>query len=877
MKYFKRWFAPLAVIVAFCGLSASSQGPAVVPDPSTPYPLSIIVVRTREEAEQILERVKHGELFSALAFERSISPTASSGGYLGMMAVDQLRPALRQAMNGVGFGQCSSIAQVPEGYAILYLMSAPPEEGPAGMNASRISAAEVKANVKFLPEVSGLDEMMSALVAYHKQPGWNEDPQSVCRDTEESTSQYAQAMARQLAPDSEETANDSPAQLLDAHNRLAEVYAGLGDMNRAIAQFQIMDRIAREKMPQGIPLLDLLLGTAYYHKSEMENGVFRHPGDLSIFPPQPGVAYAHQEDSEKAVQYFTDYLRRNPDRLDVKWVLNLAYATMGKYPDGVPKQYLIPPHYFASPEEVGRFVDVAREAGIDDYQGAGGIIVDDFENNGLLDIVTSDRVDCGHLRYYHNNGDGTFTDRSEQSGLSRVLGGTNLLQADYNNDGCPDILVLRGGWTLPQRMSLLRNNCHGVFTDVTEASGLTQPVSSMTAAWADINNDGLLDLFVGNEQGPSHLYLNLGNGKFKDISRSAGIDKKIATTKAVVAADYDHDGYVDFYLSNLTGPDFLYHNNHNDTFTEVAKQAGVEDARGRKFPAWFFDYDNDGWPDLFVASYSVSVDETLRTYLGLPHDVNTLRLYRNLGNGTFADVTSQVGLDRVYMPMGANFGDIDNDGYLDIYLGTGNPSYNSELPHVLLRNDAGKRFVDVTASSGTGELHKGHGVAFADLDRRGYEDLLEVVGGAVPGDRSAFRLFENPGNNNKWINLKLVGVKTNRSAIGARIEVTVETETGGTQSFYRTVGSGGSFGASPLEQNIGLGNARRIRTIAVDWPVSHTRQVFHKVRMDQFLEIREFAKNYVKLDRPAVRLGGAKRSGAANSAPASHRKALSAP
>jgi hypothetical protein len=408
-----------------------------------------------------------------------------------------------------------------------------------------------------------------------------------------------------------------------------------------------------------------------------------------------------------------------------------------------------------------------------------------------------------------------------------------------------------------QRKSLLRNNCDGTFTDVTARSGLSVPTSTQAAVWVDINNDGLLDLFVGNETGPAQLFLNNGDGTFKDISHAAGIDK-VAFTKGVAAADYDNDGYADLFVSNLTGPNFLYHNNHDNTFTEVAASAGVQ-GPAHGFATWFFDYDNDGWPDLFVTSYFVSVDETARTYLGLPHNATTLKLYRNMKDGTFKDVTAEVGLDKVFMPMGANFGDIDNDGFLDIYLGTGNPSYGSLVPNVLLRNHDGKYFVDVTASSGTGDLHKGHAVAFADLENNGNEDIVAEMGGATPGDSHAMRVFENPGHGNDWISLKLVGTKSNRSAIGARIKVTVENKGQGMRSIYRTVGSGGSFGASPLQQHIGLGKNARIAELEIWWPTSNTRQHFANVDKNQFLEIKEFATDYAKLDRPIVRLGGVRR------------------
>src|ERR1700691_275812 len=163
----------------------------------------------------------------------------------------------------------------------------------------------------------------------------------------------------------------------------------------------------------------------------------------------------------------------------------------------------------------------------------------------------------------------------------------------------------------PQPLSLFRGNGDGTFTEVTREAGLTDLIQTQTAAWADINNDGLLDLFIGNERGPSRLFLNRGDGTFEDISASSGVDQ-IAYTKGVVAGDFDNDGYVDFYVSNLGSSNFLYHNQGNNTFKELARDAGVQDSLGRSFATRFFDYDNDGWLDLFVTSDYSSVEESIR-------------------------------------------------------------------------------------------------------------------------------------------------------------------------------------------------------------------------------------------------------------------------
>ena len=201
-----------------------------------------------------------------------------------------------------------------------------------------------------------------------------------------------------------------------------------------------------------------------------------------------------------------------------------------------------------------------------------------------------------------------------------------------------------------------------------------------------------------------------------------------------------------------------------------------------------------------------------------------------------------------------------------MYLGMGSPSFGSLFPHELLLNREGKSFVSVTESSGTGELHKGHGIAFADLDRDGDEDIVAEIGGAVPADRHALRLFENPGQGNHWINVRLVGVKSNRAAIGAEIELVVGQEgsdsregPASTRAIYRTVGSGGSFGANPMEQHIGLGKNARIQSLEVWWPATKTRQTFANVAKNQFIEVRESDPAYARLDRKPVRLGGAAR------------------
>jgi len=824
---------------------------------SSQLDLGIIVMPTQAGAEAVLKQLNAGADFSVVAKEKSTDATAVDGGYLGKMDPKGLRLELQKALNGRTVGQLTDVVHLPSGFAILKVL----EHAPAleDLNANRITSLLSTGVIQSGAVVGGYAEALATMRDYPKPDGWPRNMRQVC-EIRTGTVQNAKARVRDVLSSmlGTQTTMEQQVTLIQGESALAQLYAFSGEMPESIDAWKTAIKLAETADPRYMPNLLESIGGTYLHWSEMENGFYGGSSDLDIFPPlNPHASFEKKDESKHAIEYFLKFLNLRPDNLEVRWLLNLAYATLGEYPSGVPAAFLIPESNFHSKEDIGRFVDRAPAAGLNVFGAAGGIIVDDFDNDGLLDVVITSMNVCEPLHYFHNNGDGTFADRTKEAGLQDQLGGLSLVQVDYNNDGCMDIFIPRGGWEYAQRKSLLRNNCDGTFTDVTDASGLGATVTAtQAAAWADIDNDGFLDLFLANEDAPAQLFHNKGDGTFEEIGHAAGIDQT-AFSKGVAAADYDHDGLMDFYVSNLQGANYLYHNNGDLTFTEVGRQAGVQ-APMFSFATWFFDYDNDGWPDLFVDSYLMVPEETVKTYLGMPHNGETLKLYRNKHDGTFEDVTEQVGLDKVYMPMGANFGDVDNDGFLDVYLGSGNPNFTAMVPYVLLRNKEGKSFVNITQSSGTGEWHKGHAVVFADLTRQGSEDILTRVGGAIPPDEHNVRVFENPGNKNDWLNVRLVGVKTNRSGVGAEIHVTLQDGNAAPRSIYRTVGQTSSFGGNPMEQHIGLGpNAHGI-TLDIWWPATRTRQHFAEIEKDQYIEIKEFATSYTKLERHPFKLGSKK-------------------
>jgi len=656
--------------------------------------------------------------------------------------------------------------------------------------------------------------------------------------------------------------------------------------------YQLLPDVAAEK-PEAVKAASLqvkfILGVAYLRLGETQNCCLRHSSESCILPIRGDGVHTRQEGSKNAIKYFLEVLQETEGskelelllqcREPARWLLNIAYMTLSGYPEQVPEKYRIPPKFFESEIAFPRFENVAPKLKMNTFNAAGGAVVDDFDNDDYLDIFTSTSDPTGQTRYFRNDRDGTFTERTEEAGLAGMYGGLNMVQADYDNDGNLDVFILRGAWHEKlgrHPNSLVRNNGDGTFTDVTFVAGLGEThLPTKTAAWGDYDNDGHLDLFVANEtsktiHAPSQLFHNNGDGTFTDVTLAAGVSVPIFGM-GTVWGDYNQDRFLDLFVSGSPGHK-MFQNKGDGTFADVTDRLKMCCRPGRGFAVWFWDFDNDGALDLYVSSTSgtvaiLSIDSVGNTtpseragFVAVSGRAGNLEyelpaLYRGDGRGGFVDVAREQNLAYPTEPMGANFGDLNGDGYLDFYLATGDIHYWELRPNVMFLNQRGQRFVNVTMAGGFGHLQKGHGVSFVDIDNDGDQDVYVQMGGQFPGDKYNDALFENPGFGHRWITVKLVGRQSNRSAIGARIVARV-VEAGKNRSIFRHVNSGGSFGCNPLRQNIGLGNADRIDRIEIYWPRTDKTQTFRDVAMDQAIQIVEGEDRFTRIKVKPFVLGG---------------------
>jgi hypothetical protein len=522
-----------------------------------------------------------------------------------------------------------------------------------------------------------------------------------------------------------------------------------------------------------------------------------------------------------------------------------------------------------------QFTDIAVQAGLGtarNYSGSPdnkqflleemgcGVALFDYDDDGWLDIffangTTIEGTEKATSYLFHNNRDGTFTDVSRKAGIVHSGWGQGCCVGDYDNDGREDLFVSYWGKNV-----LYRNNGDGTFTNVAAKAGVEGDRGRWGAGccFLDYDRDGHLDLFVANYVrfepdkaprpgesplcryneisvpcgpqgfggGSNVLYRNRGDGTFEDVSEKSGIANPRGSQPVVftdsnwrptgsygmgaVAADFDNDGWPDIYVAGDSAPSLLYRNNRDGTFREVGVEAGCAfDENGVAMSGMGVgagDYDGDGWFDIVRTNFSDQITT----------------LYRNNGNGTFQDVSigGGLGMNRKYLGFGAGFADIDNDGWKDIFLANGhvypqiagrNLHISYKQPKLVYRNLRNGRFEDVSARSGPGisAPHVSRGCAFGDFDNDGD---IDVVVSNLDGRPSLLR--NNGGNRNNWMIVKCIGTRSNRSAIGARVRLTC----GGRTQVDEVMSGSSYYSQNDLRLHFGLGSAARADRIDVQWP-----------------------------------------------------------
>lgn len=558
-----------------------------------------------------------------------------------------------------------------------------------------------------------------------------------------------------------------------------------------------------------------------------------------------GAAHYRLAEFADAASSFYQALQVRINSVD-QWLLKLALDELGKGAPQLPAEVLFPmPDLPPGAGLLLDFKDIAKDTGLNRFDGNGTVAWGDIDGDGRVDVILAGSGTF--LAAYRNDGNLKFHEVTSEIGLAKVPSGYSLNLVDYDNDGKLDLYIAYNGWNGPMANRLFHND-GGKFRDVSKESGAADEGDGFVSVWGDLDNDGFLDFVVANgvikDGSVPQIYRNNGNGTFTNITRAAGIDEPPTHgTIGVALGDYDRDGRLDILFNGLNNsPNRLYHNEGNWKFTDVTQKAGVIQPSHNGFVCFFQDFNDDAYPDILTVSlapWDVVVEALKKSYFVSNRQSihpDSSRLFRNNRNGTFTDVTWE---SKLYYPMGAmgaGVADVDNDGHLDIYIGTGDPQLSRLEPNHLIRNNGDGTFTDVTRLVNFAKPgRKGHGVAFVDIDDDGDLDIYAQLGGHYQGDfaENAFYLNQK-GNRNHWLEIEFTGAKSNRFGVGVQA-----TAKAGEMTFYRELKSSEGFGAtSPYRMHFGLGKHATIESLELRWP-SGKRQTLTGVKADQLLRIRE--------------------------------------
>ena len=480
------------------------------------------------------------------------------------------------------------------------------------------------------------------------------------------------------------------------------------------------------------------------------------------------------------------------------------------------------------------FADVTGSANVGNNSRGLGAAWGDYNNDGFLDLYVSNYNDVNVL--YKNNGDGTFSNVASSAAVNDDSTGIDIAWGDYNNDGFLDLYLVNDvGAGYGAKNLLYKNNGDGTFTNVAGEAGVSSRGYGLCAAWADYDNDGLLDLYVTNNahsifcNGQSNkLYKNKGDGTFDDVTETAGVGET-GNSMGAAWSDYDDDGDPDMCVLNFASPfldppegnpSVLYRNNNDGTFTNVTSASGIEHIDGGHGVAWG-DYDNDGDMDLYIANNSATLS-TSPPISSLGKNV----LYRNNNDGTFTDITDEAGVGSTLTSTEVTWVDYDNDGDIDLHVVNGGIQGNQGS--ILYENKGDGTFFDIAGTAGIQNTGPGEGATWGDYDNDGDMDLYVV------NYNLSNKLYRNNSDSNHWIIIKPVGTTSNRAGIGARIEVTTGTST----QIKEVDGGSGFCSQDSLWVHFGLGSNEGIDTLKIKWPGGKV-QTLSDVTADQILPITE--------------------------------------